>query len=182
MSHSRWNLLPPAKVLPEKDGAGFPPLLVQLLYNRGISRPEDFRPFLASDRSLLGDPLLLPDMDKAVIRINRALLAGETIGIYGDFDADGITSTAALVQGLALLDGKTVPYIPHRQTEGHGLTTSVLKKLHEQGVSLVITVDCGVTDVSEVSQAKALGLDIIITDHHSPLEEIPDALAVIDPK
>jgi single-stranded-DNA-specific exonuclease len=183
LSHCRWNLLPPVEVLPEKDQySGFPPLLVQLLYNRGISRPEDFRPFLASDRSLLGDPFLLPDMQPATNRIFRALLSGETIGIYGDFDADGITATAALVQGLTLLDGKTVPYIPHRQTEGHGLTTSVLKNLREQGVSLVITVDCGVTDVSEVQQAKKLGLDIIITDHHSPLDKIPDALAVIDPK
>lgn len=182
MSHSRWNLLPPVKVLPEKDGAGFHPLLVQLLHNRGVSRPEDFRPFLVSDRSLLGDPFLLPDMEKAIIRINRALLSGETIGIYGDFDADGITSTAALVQGLSLLGGKTIPYIPHRQTEGHGLTTAVLKNLHEQGVTLVITVDCGVTDVSEVQQASKIGLDIIITDHHSPLEEIPEALAVINPK
>ncbi len=183
MSHSRWNLLPPVEGLPGKDqGSGFSPLLVQLLYNRGISRPEDFHPFLASDRSLLGDPFLLPDMQQATDRILRALRSGETIGIYGDFDADGITSTAALVQGLALLDGKTVPYIPHRQTEGHGLTTAVLKKLREQGVSLVITVDCGVTDNSEVKQAKTLGPDIIITDHHSPLDEIPEALAVIDPK
>jgi single-stranded-DNA-specific exonuclease len=183
LSHSRWNLLPPVKVLPDKDpGHGFPALLVQLLYNRGISRPEDFSPFLASDRSLLGDPFLLPDMEKAVIRINRALLSGETIGVYGDFDADGITATAALVQGLAHLGGRTVPYIPHRQTEGHGLTSGVLKTLHQQGVSLVITVDCGVTDIAEVKQASRLGLDIIITDHHSPLEEIPEAVAVIDPK
>ncbi len=182
MSHNRWNLLPPATVRPEDIGSGFPPLLIQLLYNRGVSRPEDFRPFLASDRSLLGDPFLLPDMQKATDRIFRALHSGETIGIYGDFDADGITSTATLVQGLSLLGGKTVPYIPHRQTEGHGLTIAVLKKLQEEGVSLVITVDCGVTDAAEVKQAKNIGLDIIITDHHSPLNEIPEALAVIDPK
>jgi single-stranded-DNA-specific exonuclease len=121
-------------------------------------------------------------MQKATDRIFRALHSGETIGIYGDFDADGITSTATLVQGLSLLGGKTVPYIPHRQTEGHGLTIAVLKKLQEEGVSLVITVDCGVTDAAEVKQAKNIGLDIIITDHHSPLNEIPEALAVIDPK
>jgi single-stranded-DNA-specific exonuclease len=180
LSHSRWNLLPPVKVLPEDNS--FSRLLVQLLYNRGISRPEDFRPFLSSDKSLLGDPFLLPDMQKAVDRISRALSNGETISVYGDFDADGITSTAVLVQGLSLLNGKTVPYIPHRQTEGHGLTNTVLKKLHEQGVSLVITVDCGVTDAAEVKLAKNLGLDIVITDHHSPLNEIPEAFAVIDPK
>ena len=121
-------------------------------------------------------------MNQAIIRINQALLRGETIGIYGDFDADGITATAALVQGLGLLGGKTVPYIPHRQTEGHGLTTPVLKKLYEQGITLVITVDCGVTDVAEAKKAKEIGLDIIITDHHSPLDEIPEAVAVINPK
>jgi len=183
LSHCRWNLLPPVTVLPQKDSdSGFPPLLVQLLHNRGVTRPGDFESFLASDESLLIDPLLLPDMEKGIARVYQALLSGETVGIYGDFDADGITATAVLVQGLALLGGKAVPYIPHRQTEGHGMTSGVLKKLYEQGVSLVITVDCGVTDLAEVKKAMKMGLDIIITDHHNPLEEIPEAVAVIDPK
>ncbi len=183
MSHSRWNLLPPVENLPDKDsGSSYPPLLVQLLYNRGVTRPQDFSSFLASDASLMGDPLLLPDIQNAVSRIYQALLSGETIGVYGDFDADGITATATLVQGITLLGGKAIPYIPHRQTEGHGLTTTVLKKLYDQGVTLVITVDCGVTDVAEVKKAGKMGLDIIITDHHSPLEKIPEAVAVIDPK
>lgn len=183
MSHCRWNLLPPVKVLPVKDtGLNYSPLLVQLLHNRGISQVEDFAPFLACDRNLIGNPFLLPDMYPAIIRINQALLKGETIGIYGDFDADGITATALLVQGLSLLGAKTIPYIPHRQTEGHGLTVAVLKKLYEQGISLVITVDCGVTDITEVKKAMATGLDIIITDHHSPLETLPEAVAVINPK
>ena len=185
MSHSRWNLLPPlrGRALPEKDkNSRYSPLLVQLLYNRGISRPEDFPAFLASDRSLLGDPLLLPDMQKAVSRVYQALLSGENIIVYGDFDADGITATAALVQGLSLLGGKASPYIPHRQTEGHGLTTPVLKRLYEQGVSLVITVDCGITDSAEVKRARKMGLDIVITDHHNPLDEIPEAFAVVNPK
>jgi single-stranded-DNA-specific exonuclease len=183
LSHCRWNLLPQVKALPEKDSSSsYSPLLIQLLYNRGVNRPEDFPAFLASDRSLLADPFLLSGMEQAIIRVNRALLGGETVGIYGDFDADGITATALLVQGLSMLGGKAVPYIPHRQTEGHGLTTSVLKKLYEQGISLVITVDCGVTDVVEVKRAMQMGLDIVITDHHSPLEEIPEAIAVINPK
>jgi single-stranded-DNA-specific exonuclease len=185
LSHSRWNLLPPfrGRALPEKDkNSRYSPLLVQLLYNRGISRPEDFPAFLASDRSLLGDPLLLPDMQKAVARVYQALLSGENISVYGDFDADGITATAALVQGLSLLGGKASPYIPHRQREGHGLTTPVLKRLYEQGVSLVITVDCGITDAAEVKKAMGMGLDIVITDHHNPLDEIPEACAVVNPK
>jgi single-stranded-DNA-specific exonuclease len=183
LSHCRWNLLPPAPALPEKDyESEFPRLLVQLLYNRGISNPLDFRSFLSSDKSLSSDPLLLPDMEKAVARVYRALLSGETIGIFGDFDADGITATATLVLGLTQLGAKTIPYIPHRQTEGHGLTTGVLKKLQEQGVSLVITVDCGITDVVEIKKAIQSGLDIIVTDHHTPLDEIPAAVAVVNPK
>ncbi len=183
MSHCRWNLQAPVPDLVEKArGSGYSTLLLQLLYNRGVNRPEDISSFLTSDRSLLADPLLLPGMDKAIIRVNRALLRGESMAVYGDFDADGITATAALVQGLSLVGGRAQPYIPHRQTEGHGLTFPVLKKLHEQGVSLVITVDCGVTDVEETDQAMQLGLDVIVTDHHSPPDTIPGAVAVIDPK
>jgi single-stranded-DNA-specific exonuclease len=182
LSHSRWNLLPPIMDEQLVGCTGFPPLLTQLLYNRGVKRPEDFESFLARDKSLSGDPYQLPDMEAAVSRIYQALLSGDVICVYGDFDADGITATAALVQGLTALGGKAVPYIPHRQTEGHGLATSVLKDLHDKGISLVITVDCGVTDVVQVSKAKKFGLDVIITDHHNPLDEIPEAVAVIDPK
>ena len=183
MSHSRWNLLPPAPAPPERDSdPGLSPLLVQLLYNRGIRRPEDVRAFLAGDAGLLGDPLKLPGMEPAVARVYRALLSGEIMAFYGDYDADGITATAAVVQGITMLGGRAVPYIPHRQTEGHGLAAAALKRLHDEGVSLVITVDCGVTDAAEVKKAMKMGLDIIVTDHHSPLAEIPQAVAVIDPK
>jgi single-stranded-DNA-specific exonuclease len=183
LSHCRWNLLPPLGEPTRRDGeTDLSPLLAQLLHNRGVSRPEDYHSFLASDAGLLGDPLLLPDMPPAVARVYRALLAGETIGIFGDFDADGITATAALAQGLGKLGARVVPYIPHRQTEGHGLTANALKKLRDQGVSLVITVDCGVTDIAEARKARKMGLEVIITDHHSPLDELPEAVAVIDPK
>jgi single-stranded-DNA-specific exonuclease len=182
LSHSRWNLLPPVPDQNLVNNSGFPPLIVQLLYNRGISNPEEFHSFLTSDRSLLGDPFLLPDMHRAVARVYQALLSGENIGIYGDFDADGITATAALVQGLLALGGKAVPYIPHRQTEGHGLTTAALKNLYQQGIRLVITVDCGITDILQVEKATKMGLDMVITDHHSPLPETPDAIAVVNPK
>ena len=120
MSHSRWNLLPPVNDRETDAAPGLPRLLVQLLYNRGITGEADRRHFLDCDSSLAGDPLLLPDMQKAVSRLYRALLSGETVCIYGDFDADGITASAALVQGIKILGGKVVPYIPHRQTEGHG--------------------------------------------------------------
>ncbi len=182
MSHSRWNLLPSVPDQQLVNSSGFPPLIVQLLYNRGISRPDEFHSFLTSDRSLLGNPFLLPDMHRAVARVYQALLSGENIGIYGDFDADGMTATATLVRGLSALGGKAVPYIPHRQTEGHGLATAALKNLYQQGISLIITVDCGVTDVLQVKKAIKMGLDIIITDHHDPLPETPEAIAVVDPK
>lgn len=130
----------------------------------------------------MDNPFLLPDMHRAVARVYQALLSGENIGIYGDFDADGITATVLLVQGLSALGGKVIPYIPHRQTEGHGLTTTALKNLYQQGISLVITTDCGITDVLQVKKAKKMGLDIVITDHHAPLLEIPAAFAVVDPK
>ena len=182
MNHYRWNLLPPAPDKRLASSSGFPPLVAQLLYNRGVTEPSQLEPFLTADKRLSGDPFLLPDMHLAVARIYRALLSGENIAIYGDFDADGITGTALLVQGLSSLGGKVIPYIPHRLTEGYGLKTAALEKLRQQGISLVITVDCGITALAEVKRAKRLKLDIIITDHHTPLPEIPPAVAIINPK
>ncbi len=182
MSHCRWNVLPPLPETGTPDDRGCPPLLAQLLANRGLTGPEERRAFLGRDASLLRDPHRLPDMAKAAGRLYRALLAGEKVCVYGDFDADGITATAVLVEGLTALGGTAVPYIPHRQTEGHGLQTAALKRLREQGVDLVVTVDCGVTDVAEVKKARSLGMDVVVTDHHSPLDEIPAAAAVVDAK
>jgi single-stranded-DNA-specific exonuclease len=182
LSHYRWNLLPP---VPDQNLAfnlGLSPLIAQILYNRGLTEPSQLEPFFTADRRLSGDPSLLPDIQPAVARIYRALLSGENIAIYGDFDADGITGTALLVQGLSRLGGKVTPYIPHRLTEGYGLKTAALEKLHQQGISLVISVDCGITALAEVKRAKRLKLDIVITDHHTPLPEIPPAVAVVNPK
>jgi len=124
----------------------------------------------------------MPDMHQAVARVYRALLAGEKMAIYGDYDADGISATALLVKGLAILGSEAIPYIPHRLTEGYGLRKAALENLYRQGVSLVITVDCGITSLAEVKKARRLGLDIIITDHHTPLPEIPPATAIINPR
>jgi single-stranded-DNA-specific exonuclease len=182
LNHYRWNLLP---LVPDEHLAktsGFSPLIAQLLYNRGLTEPSQLESFLTGDKRLSGDPSLLPDIQLAVARTYRALLSGENIAIYGDFDADGITGTALLVQGLSSLGGKVIPYIPHRLTEGYGLKIAALENLHRQGVSLVITVDCGITALAEVKRANRLGLDIIVTDHHSPLPEIPPAIAIINPK
>ncbi len=121
-------------------------------------------------------------MHQAVARLYQALLSGENIVIYGDFDADGITATALLVQGLTRLGGKVTPYIPHRLTEGYGLKTAALEKLRQQGTSLVISVDCGITAVAEITRAKKIGLDVIVTDHHTPLDMMPPAIALVNPK
>lgn len=182
LNHCRWNLLPciPDKYLP--NFSGFTPLIAQLLYNRGLTDPSQLESFITADESLSGNPFSLPDMQKAVARIYQALLSGENIAIYGDFDADGMTATAVLVQGLSILGCKAVPYIPHRLTEGYGLGIAALENLRQQGISLVITVDCGITADFEVKKARRMGLDVIITDHHTPLNIIPPAIAVIDPK
>jgi single-stranded-DNA-specific exonuclease len=182
LNHKRWNLLP---LLPKGHPlvtSGLPPLIAQLLHNRGITAPSQVEPFFAADRRLSFDPLLLPDMEPAVGRIYRAILGAEKIAVYGDFDADGITATALLVHGLSSLTPNIVPYIPHRLNEGHGLKIAALESLRKEGVSLVITVDCGVTGTMPVKRAQRLGMDIIVTDHHTPSTELPPALAVVNPK
>lgn len=182
MNQRRWNLLPPATDSLARE-AGLPPLITQLLYNRGLTEPGQMHSFIAADGALFSaDPFLLPDMDRAVHRVYQALLAGENIAVFGDFDADGITATAVVVQGLTALGARAVPYIPDRASEGYGLTQAALEKLRHQGVSLVITVDCGITNVAPVRAGRKLGLDIIITDHHTPLPELPPANAVVNPK
>lgn len=128
------------------------------------------------------DPFLLPDIHQAISRTYQALLTGEEIAIYGDFDADGITATAVLVQGLSALGGKAIPYIPHRYREGYGLQVAALEKLRRRGISLIITVDTGITAVTEIQKAQKMGMDIIVTDHHLPLASLPPALAIVDPK
>ena len=177
--HPRWKVLPP---VPEEysKAIGLPPLVAQLLYNRGLAENEA-QCFLTESYILENDPFLLTDMSRAVDRINKAILSGEKIAIYGDFDADGITATLILVEGLSWLGGNITPYIPNRLHEGHGQLLA-LKDLHKQGISLVITVDCGITAINEAKDAQKAGLDLIITDHHTPLATIPQAIAVIDAK
>ena len=190
MTLRRWQIRPPLPddVLTQRHEAAFSghqeikPLLVQLLHNRGMEDPAEFEPFLAADERLAHDTLHLPDMDKAVTRILRALLGDELIAIFGDFDADGITGTVLLMQGVSKLGGRAVHYIPHRIDEGHGLNVPALKSLRDQGASLVVTVDCGIGGQSEMEEGRKLGLDFIVTDHHETDGFPPQALAAIDPK
>ena len=184
MSHSRWELMPPLSEdqLSVMSGNGLTLLMAQLLFNRGVADPAEVQSFLSVDQSLLNEPFLLPDMDKAVARIYRALLSGEDIAIFGDFDVDGVTATTLLLEGLASLGAKVTPYIPHRTEEGYGLNDPALARLRRDGISLVVTVDCGVSAAPEVEVAKGIGLDIVVTDHHTVPPQLPQAVAVIDAK
>ncbi len=180
MAHTHWKLLPDAEKPLLFRGAGS--LVSRLLYNRGITDHSDAEIFLKADKRLAIDPFSVPDMHQAVHRVYKALLSGEKIAVYGDFDADGITATALLVQGLSELGGDVVPYIPHRMQEGYGLRIPALEKLRKQGVTLVITVDTGITAFAEIEKARKMGMEILVTDHHVPLAELPPAGIIVDPK
>ncbi|NLE43244.1 MAG: single-stranded-DNA-specific exonuclease RecJ [Chloroflexi bacterium] len=157
------------------------PITAQLLYNRGIIDPAEVDDFLRGN-GRESDPYDLADMGAAVARIRRAIEEGERIAVYGDYDADGVTATALVVQTLRALGGQVVHYIPNREDEGYGLHEESLEELARQGVQLVVTVDCGVRSVSEVAFANQIGLDVVVTDHHSVGTEMPPAVAIINPK
>jgi len=182
-SSKRWQIMPriPQDVLNRLNR--YHPIMAQVLYNRGQDDAEKAHIFLEGGDVALHDPFSMYGMTDAVARIRQALKKGELIAIYGDFDADGVTSTVLLTQALEALGARVIPYIPNRVDEGYGLNIEALRGLFERGVKLVITVDCGIRSVDEVAQARReLRLDIIITDHHSVGDELPEALAVIDPK
>ncbi len=160
----------------------FSPLMRQLLYNRGFSDNETAAKFVAGEVSASIDPNLLKTMDKAVERLHLAVVRGESVAVYGDYDADGVTSTALLVEFLSLLGLEARAYIPNRFDEGYGLNMDALQQLSDEAVDLIITVDCGVRSVEEVTFANSLGLAMIISDHHQPGKKLPPAVAVINPK
>lgn len=157
-------------------------LLATVLLNRGITDEKDVEVFLNPTRKDFHDPYLMPDMKKAVKRIIEAMKKQEKVLIYGDYDVDGITSVTVLKKFLSEQGLETGHYIPNRLEEGYGLNEEAIKQIKEDGYSLIITVDCGISGLEEVKYAYSLGLEIIITDHHEPLEEIPDAIAVVDCK
>ncbi|MEX2599784.1 MAG: single-stranded-DNA-specific exonuclease RecJ [Dehalococcoidia bacterium] len=161
--------------------AGLPPLIVHLLHRRGIQSADDAALFLGNQATQLEDPRLLPDIELAKERLHAAKRRGERVAVYGDFDADGVTGTALLVKALQQFGLDTIAYIPHRVTEGHGLNEKAIQLLRDKGASLILTVDCGVTDVEAISKAKAGGTDVIVTDHHLTADRLPDAVAIINP-
>lgn len=159
--------------------------MLQILYNRKLTDEAHIQAFLEGRYTETDDPFLLPDMEAAVARIEQAIERDERIVVYGDFDADGVTSTVLLVEalrGLGMRRDQAQPYIPDRVDEGYGLNSAALQALREKGADLVISVDCGIRALHEVAMAREIGLDMIITDHHSLGRQLPDALAVINPK
>lgn len=156
-----------------------PMLLAMLLDIRGVTDERDIEDFLYGD-TLTASPFEIKDMDKAVERIQAAAEYGERICVYGDFDADGVTSTALLYSYLSDIGADVIYYIPSRESEGYGMNKGAVSKIYERGVKLIITVDNGVAAVDEVAYAKSLGIDTVITDHHAVPDVLPDAVAVID--
>ncbi len=184
MTHNkRWVISPPITPQAEESLVKFPPILKQILFNRGMGSYEEARLFLEAKPNSNTDPFQLIGMNIAIERIQFALVRNEPIAIYGDYDVDGVTATALLVQALQGLGANVRGYIPNRFDEGYGLNPDALDTLKADGVKLVITVDCGIRSPNEALHARTIGLDLIISDHHHPDGlNLPPALAVINPK
>ena len=182
MKYKQWNV---ASFHPEHraalEDAGLPGVLASVLAARGVATPEQARAVLDGSGQELCPPLQMKDMDRAAARLRQALVGGETIAVYGDYDVDGITSTCLLTDFLTRRGGHVIPYIPDRMEEGYGLNREAVAALKAQGVTLIVTVDCGITAVDEVDWANQMGVDVIITDHHECKERLPAAVAVVDP-
>lgn len=181
-----WGIhTPPGKARFEEYGqAGIGPLHAQLLFNRGVTGAEAMQRFLAARFEDIPDPLTLIDMDRALERIQRALADREHMTLFGDFDADGVTSAALLMRALRALKQPDAPLdyvIPHRIEDARGVSKEAIDRLKDRGTKLLITTDCGSSDVAEVEYAKTLGIEIIITDHHHPPEPRPRPYAMINP-
>ncbi|MBI3159057.1 MAG: single-stranded-DNA-specific exonuclease RecJ [Chloroflexi bacterium] len=177
----RWQVASPITPEADENLKGYVPALRQILFNRGIASAAAAEEFLSAPLPN-HDPTLLTDMAAAVERIRRAIAANERIVIYGDYDVDGVTASALMAETLRALNANVDNYIPNRFDEGYGLNVEALTELHKQGAGLVITVDCGIRSTAEAEHARSIGLDMIISDHHSPAADLPPALAVINPK
>ncbi|MFH0852939.1 MAG: single-stranded-DNA-specific exonuclease RecJ [bacterium] len=182
-SRRKWVF---SKPVPENIAESFPELektFLQLLYNRGLDTQEKIDEFSNPDYGAdTHDPFLFVDMRKAVNRIIKALEKNEKIVVYGDYDADGVCGAALLWVTLRELGAEPGIYLPYRQTEGYGLNKKAVESLNEEGYKLLITNDCGVTNYEEVDRANELGIDVIITDHHSEPDKLPKAHAILNPK
>ena len=182
-NEKRWLIFP--KITPQAAEAlsAFNPVMRQLLFNRGYTTEAEASGYLRAESRFNPDPRQMTGIPAAVERIRTAIDHGGPIAVYGDYDVDGVSATALLVQAIRLLGGNVRGYIPNRFDEGYGLNQEALSALQADGVNLVITVDCGIRSYEEARHARTIGLDLIITDHHQPADgDLPPALAVINPK
>jgi len=182
MKYDAWKIPDIVTAPQELTAAGYGPLLNSILAVRGICTPEAAREFLDCGPAVLSDAMQMADMPKAAARVQRAIDAKEHVAVYGDYDVDGITATCILTGWLRSKGVETEMYIPDRIGEGYGLNVAAIESLYAKGVSLLITVDCGVAAIAEVEAASALGMDVIITDHHECQPQLPSCVAVVDPK
>jgi len=184
----RWQVLEPLTAEQEKlrgkivSEINCPELIAELLVRKKITDPEEIESFFNPDIKATHDSYLFLDMERAVKRIIKAIENRERITIYGDYDVDGTTSTALLYLGLKQVNAITDYYVPHRMVDGYGLSLTGLQMLKDNGTNLIISVDCGINAIEEVDYLNENGMDIIITDHHNPKEQLPNALAIINPK
>ena len=182
MQSKRWLIQPELTPQANENLAAFLPILRQLLFNRGYATETEARAFLNAEANFDTNPFQMKNMDVAIERIRFALDHQEAIAVYGDYDVDGVTATALLLQALHQLHANVRGYIPNRFDEGYGLNNDALDHLNAEGVKLVITVDCGIRSPNETQYAREIGLDLIISDHHHPSDELPPAFAIINPK
>ena len=182
MKFEKWNIGTPSQTAVDRlQSAGYPYLLSTVLSARGMETPEAAAEFLDQERDLIHSPFLMKDMDKAVTRIRQAIAESETVAVFGDYDVDGITSTCLLIDYLKRCGASCLRYIPRRIEDGYGLSRDAIRSLREQGATLMITVDCGITGNEEIDYAGSLGLDVVVTDHHECKDALPNAVAVVDP-
>ena len=181
MKYGIWKVSQPeAGAVNALVGSGYAPLAVMVLASRGMEDDHQARAYLNCNAPLL-DPFLMTDMDKAAGRVGLAMSRGEKIAVFGDYDVDGITATCLLTDFLRRHGADAVSYIPGRLEEGYGLNPIAIHQLHDEGVKLIVTVDCGITAVSEAELCRKLGIDLVITDHHECKQTLPAAAAVVDP-
>ncbi len=178
----RWNVAPALSAEVAAELSSYRPIVAQALAQRGLTTRAAAEVFLAGEASGDTDPTALVGVPETVARLLHALAHHERIIVYGDYDVDGVTATALLVQVLQALGADVRPYIPHREDEGYGLNNDALRALAADGARVVVTVDCGIRSLAEADTARALGVDLIITDHHVPGEALPDAFALVNPK
>jgi len=179
----RWRIHPhdPDRIGALQRAARVPAVVAQLLICRGISDPQQAQQFLDPKLSDLRDPQELPGCVDAAERIHRAIRDGRRIIVYGDYDVDGITGTALLQQCFKMLDGDVGYYVPHRVNEGYGLNHEALRGLAAEKAEMVVTVDCGIASVDEAGTARECGLELIVTDHHQPNRQLPEAASIVHP-